>query len=89
MGNLYNLILSSHYYIGIFLIFITLIGIYYISKKFYINFINKFVISIIISGMVLLIGNNTHNTNKNLTSKVYLTESGFTKKINNQNVIMT
>ena len=41
---------------------------------------------IIISGMVLLIGNNTHNTNKNLTSKVYLTESGFTKKINNQNV---
>ena len=41
---------------------------------------------IIISGMVLLMGNNTHNTNKNLTSKVYLTESGFTEKINNQNV---
>ena len=52
MGNLYNLILSSHYYIGIFLIFITLIGIYYISKKFYINFINKFVISIIIISII-------------------------------------
>lgn len=52
MGNLYNLILSSHYYIGIFLIFITLIGIYYISKKFYINFINKFVISIVIISII-------------------------------------
>ena len=52
MGNLYNLILSSHYYIGIFLIFITLIGIYYISKKFYMNFINKFVISIIIISII-------------------------------------
>lgn len=52
MGNLYNLILSSHYYIGIFLIFLTLIGIYYISKKFYINFINKFVISIIIISII-------------------------------------
>ncbi len=52
MGDLYNLILSSHYYIGIFLIFLTLIGIYYISKKFYINFINKFVISIIIISII-------------------------------------
>ena len=52
MGNLYNLILSSHYYIGIFLIFLTLIGIYYISKKFYMNFINKFVISIIIISII-------------------------------------
>ena len=52
MGNLYNLILSSHYYIGIFLIFLTLIGIYYISKKIYINFINKFVISIIIISII-------------------------------------
>ena len=52
MGDLYNLILSNHYYIGIFLIFITLIGIYYISKKFYINFINKFVISIVIISII-------------------------------------
>ena len=52
MGDLYNLILSNHYYIGIFLIFLTLIGIYYISKKFYINFINKFVISIIIISII-------------------------------------
>ena len=52
MGNLYNLILSSHYYIGIFLIFLTLIGIYYISKKFYMNFINKFVISIVIISII-------------------------------------
>lgn len=52
MGNLYNLILSSHYYIGIFLIFLTLIGIYYISKKIYINFINKFVISIVIISII-------------------------------------